>query len=177
MTASDRLGPEAVLLDLVARTKTDVLTALADRAAALSRTDPGKIVRAVHEREKLGSTGVGSGVALPHAGVPGLVEPVVLVARLARSVDWEAIDDRPVDLVVAVLSPIGGPGTSFDLLAHFARHLRSEDTRRRLRGSPDVDGILRTLCEAFDRRPPRLGADGEIEDMTAVGEAATGDRS
>lgn len=132
MSTLPLLGPDAVLLDLVARGKADVLKVLAARAAEIAGGDAGEIARALSEREALGSTGVGSAVALPHAAVRGPRAPLALFARLARPIDWGAIDDRPVDLVVAVLTPLDG-GASLDPLARFARLLRGEATRNRLR--------------------------------------------
>jgi PTS system nitrogen regulatory IIA component len=148
MTLSDHLRPETVLLDLTARTKAEVLKSLAAHAAEAIGRDPSEIARALTERETLGSTGVGSGVALPHAAIPRLAEPIALFARLARPIDWEAIDDRPIDLVVAVLSPTEWPGTSPNLLAKFARLMRGEDTRARLRACSDIDRLLTIVAEA-----------------------------
>lgn len=148
MTLSNPLRPEAVLLDLSARTKADVLKALARRAGEISGGDPVEIDRALTEREKLGSTGVGSGVALPHAALGGLCESVVLFARLTRPIDWEAIDDRPVDLVTVVLSPIEGPGASLNLLAKFARLLRGEGVRAQIRACSDADRLSNIVAEA-----------------------------
>jgi len=133
MTPPDPLRPDAVLLDLPGRTKMEVLDAVAARAAAITGRDPRAVARALGERERLGSTGVGSGVALPHAAVGGLTEPLALFVRLARPIDWQAIDDRPVDLVLAVLSPAHGEGASLDVLSKYARRLRGEATRARLR--------------------------------------------
>ncbi len=148
MTLSEHLRPEAVLLDLQARTKAEVLKSIAARAAEVAGRDPSEIARALTEREALGSTGVGSGVALPHAAIRGLAEPIAIFVRLARPIDWEAIDDRPVDLVAAVLSPADGPGASLNLLARLARLLRGEDKRARMRRCADVDRLLSIIAEA-----------------------------
>lgn len=133
MPLSDHLGPDAVVLGPTGRTKAEVLSALADRAATLLGRDPAPILRALLDREALGSTGVGAGIALPHASLAEIAAPIALVARLARPVDWAAIDDLPVDLVVVVLSPAGTPGDSLDLLSKIARLLRAPDLCERLR--------------------------------------------
>lgn len=139
--SSDPPRPDTVLLDLPARTKTDVLKALAAHVAEFTGGELLVISRALLDREVLGSTGVGSGVALPHASVDGLAEPVALFARLARPIDWEAIDDRPVDMVLAVLSPsVDGQGSP-DLLARFARVLRNPEARRRLAACSTTDQV------------------------------------
>ena len=132
MTSTNPIRLDAVLLALPARTKIEVLRASAARAAEISGSDPLTVFRALADREKLGSTGVGSGVALPHAAVDGLVEPVALFARLEKPVDWEAIDEQPVDLVVVVLSPTTGGEGAPNPLARSARLLRSAEVRRRL---------------------------------------------
>lgn len=137
--SSDPIRPDAVLLDLTGRTKAEVLRALAARAAALAGREPLDLARALTERETLGSTGVGSGVALPHASLDELVRPVVLFARLAGPIDWEAIDDRPVDLVLAVFSPARGAAPAAIALSRFARLLRNEATRARLRSGGEAD--------------------------------------
>lgn len=139
MTSFDPNRLDAVLLDLPARTKADVLKLVAARAAALTGLDPAAVVRALGDREKLGSTGVGSGVALPHAGVAGLRDPMVIFSRPAAPIDWEAIDDRPVDLVLAVLTPARTTGASLNVLSRYARVLRSEETRARLRGGGEAE--------------------------------------
>lgn len=133
MTPSVPLRPEAMSLDLPARTRADVLEALAARAAVVAGLDPLAVARALADREALGSTGVGSGVAMPHAPVDGLDAALVLFVRLARPIDWEAIDDEPVDLVLAVLSPTRVAGASMNVLSKFARLLRSDAVRARLR--------------------------------------------
>ena len=142
----DPLRPDAIFLDLPALTKAEVLKTLAARAVEIAGGDPVVIARALNDREKLGSTGVGAGVALPHAAIDDLTEPVALFARLARPIDWEAIDDQPVDLVAVVLSPHRGAGSSLNLLAKFARWLRDSVTRDTLRACTDVDQVRRSIA-------------------------------
>jgi PTS system nitrogen regulatory IIA component len=146
MTVSDPLRPAALLLDLPARTRAEVLDAVAVRAAEITGREAREIARALADREALGSTGVGSGVALPHATIAGLGAPLALFVRLARPLDWEAIDDRPVDLVVAVLSPDRPPSPSPSLLSRCARLLRDEANRRRLRSGGEAE-VVHALTE------------------------------
>jgi PTS system nitrogen regulatory IIA component len=145
MILADHVPAGAVLIGLSARTKAEVLKALAERAGELGGLPAAAILAALAEREALGSTGVGGGVALPHAALSGLALPVAVVARLARPIDWEAIDEVGVDLVVAVLTPATGAGASLDLLAGFARQLRSPARRDRLRAARDGDALRAEL--------------------------------
>lgn len=141
MSDSEALALDGVELDLVARTKSEVLEHLALRAGAATGRSAAEIARALGDRERLGSTGVGSGVALPHADIRGLAGPVALFARLAEPVDWDAIDDHPVDLVVVVLSPsLEGCGSPH-LLANFARVLRNPSVRKKLASCSSADRI------------------------------------
>ena len=139
MTSPDPLRPDAILLDLPGRTRMEILAALATRVAEIVGGDPLAIRRALTAREQLGSTGVGAGVALPHAELAGLDRAIAIFARPARPVDWEAIDDRPVELVVAVLSPPNRGDGSPNLLARLARLLRNPETRRRLATCTSLD--------------------------------------
>lgn len=152
MPDPDPLTVDVVLLDLVARTKSEVLRRIAEHCEAHVGRAAQDIVRALADRERLGSTGVGSEVALPHADILGLERSFTLFARLARPVEWDAIDDRPVALVATVLSPSPGGRGSSDLLATFARILRSPEARQRLSASTTRDQV----CEIFaDRGRPR----------------------
>lgn len=99
------------------------------------------VVSAVMERERLGSTGVGSGVAIPHARIAGLKTVKAVFARLETPISYEAIDDRPVDLVVLLLAPMDAGGEHLKALAQVSRLLRREEMRSRLRTAPDSDGL------------------------------------
>ncbi|TBW41370.1 PTS sugar transporter subunit IIA [Siculibacillus lacustris] len=150
MTLSVHLKPEAVVLGLAARTRNDVLRGLAERCATALGGEPATILRALSDREALGSTGVGHGVAMPHAAIAGLAAPFALAARLAAPIDWQAIDDQPVDLVVVVLSPSEGPAGSPNPIAKFARRLRAPETRARLRAAPTAAAFHAALTGPID---------------------------
>lgn len=147
MTLITHLKPEDVELGLGARTKTEALKILSDRCAVRLGCDPATVLRALADREALGSTGVGEGVALPHASIPGLSVPFVTVARLAQPVDWGAIDDMLVDLVVVALSPIDGATLSLNVVAKIARRLRSAELRARLRTAVSAGAAYAALVE------------------------------
>lgn len=99
------------------------------------------VVNAAMERERLGSTGVGSGVALPHARIEGLDQVKVAFARLDDPIEFESIDDRPVDLAVLILAPPDAGSEHLRALAQISRRLRNEDVRGRLRRAPDAESL------------------------------------
>ncbi len=105
------------------------------------------IVSAVAERERLGSTGVGYGVAIPHARLEGIDEVRAVFARLETPLDYEAIDERPVDLVVLLLAPAGASSLHLKALAQVSRLLRREDIRERLRSAPGAEALHLLLTE------------------------------
>jgi K+-transporting ATPase KdpF subunit len=96
-------------------------------------------------REELGSTGVGNGVALPHARLVGLKTPFSLFARLRRAIDFEAIDDQPVDLVFLLLLPESENGEQLNALACAARALRDPEVLKQIRGAADPDALFRAI--------------------------------
>jgi nitrogen PTS system EIIA component len=100
-------GPDAVLASVKASSKNSVLAELASRAAALFKLDERRLFDRLLERERLGSTGIGSGIAIPHARLGARDTPVGLFARLASPVDFDSIDDRPVNLVFLLVAPEG----------------------------------------------------------------------
>lgn len=105
------------------------------------------IVSAAMERERLGSTGVGSGVAIPHARIEGIDTVKAVFARLEAPLDYEAIDDRPVDLVVLLLAPANASGDHLKALAQVSRLLRREDIRARLRAAPNAESLYMLLTQ------------------------------
>ncbi len=147
MSDNERLFPDVVVFDLAAHTKAEVLEALSEQLAAILGRDGGEIARALVDRERLGSTGVGSGVALPHADVSGLGHPFALFARLARPIDWDAIDEQPVDLVVVVLSSSLQAGGEPGPLARSARVLRNPEARRTLAACTDLAQVHRVFAQ------------------------------
>lgn len=121
-------------------------------AAGSSDIQGRDVLAAVMERERLGSTGFGSGVAVPHARLEGLDCVRAVFARLETPIEYEAIDERPVDLVVMLLAPIDAGGAHLKALAQVSRLLRREDMRARLRAAPDVDSLHLLLSESSTER-------------------------
>ena len=145
MIITDILDPESVVLDLRAPDKRRVLDELARRSSALTGLEPGAIVEALSKRERLGSTGMGSGIAIPHARLASLARPVGLFARLRPPVEFDAIDGEKVDLVFLLLMPAQAQGEHLNALACVARKLRDEQVRaglRRAHVAEQLYGIL-----------------------------------
>ena len=136
MTIVDLLEPGNVVLDLRAADKRRLLDELARRASALSGVDAGIVAEALISRERLGSTGMGSGIAIPHARLPALARPVGLFARLRPPLDFDAIDGEKVDLVFLLLLPAQAQGEHLNALACVARKLRDEQVAAALRKAP-----------------------------------------
>ncbi|MDX3807643.1 PTS sugar transporter subunit IIA [Bosea thiooxidans] len=144
MTPSDIIRQHSIVR-LSGASKAAVFQALARQAAEQLALPESVILTALNRREALGSTGVGKGVAMPHAPVPGLTQPFGLLARLDRAIAYQAIDDEPVDLVCLVLTPENGGKGRIDALACLARLLRSQAVCERIRsaaGSEDIRALL-----------------------------------
>jgi len=151
MDLSDLLKPEAVLPSLSAQSKKQMLQEVC--AAAAERTGLGEreIFDTILQRERLGSTGVGHGVAIPHGKLKTLNGLVGVFARLTRPVDFDALDDQPVDLVFLLLAPETAGADHLKALARIARVLRDSSVAQKLRSAADASelySILVTPAEA-----------------------------
>ncbi|MDV2988120.1 UNVERIFIED_CONTAM: PTS sugar transporter subunit IIA [Methylobacteriaceae bacterium AG10] len=141
MTVDDILSPADVVHGLRASGKTALLEDLARRAGRSLDLDADTILAALVRREGLGSTGVGDGLALPHARLETVRKPFGLLARLREPLDFDAVDERPVDLVFLLLLPTAEGGNHLNALACVARKLRDPDTAAALRGARDAAGV------------------------------------
>src|SRR5262245_55753495 len=121
MEIDDFLRPADVMIDVRAGDKARLLRDLAQRAAAQLGLDPDAVSAALLQREQLGSTGTGGGIALPHARLAGVKKPFALLARLAKAIEFDAIDGRPVDIVCLLLLPTDAQGEQLNALARAAR--------------------------------------------------------
>ena len=128
MKISDFLSPTQVMIDVRARSKGRLLEQLSTEAAAEAGLAADEVVREIAKREELGSTGVGNGVALPHARLQSLKSPFGLFARLRHPIDFDAIDGEPVDIVVLLLIPEASDSAKGNALACVARALRDAET-------------------------------------------------
>jgi nitrogen PTS system EIIA component len=145
MPLSDLVAPQAVIPALKVNNKKQVLQELAARAAALTGRGEREILDILQQREKLGSTGVGNGIAIPHGKLPKLERLFGLFARLDRPIDFEALDGQPVDLVFLLLSPEAAGADHLRALAGVARLFRDPEIVRRLRDSRDAEAIYAVL--------------------------------
>jgi PTS system nitrogen regulatory IIA component len=139
------LFPAGRVCVLRAADKQRAIAEVARRAAEAAGLPPGDVTTALAAREALGSTGVGAGIAVPHARLEGLRETVCLFARLERPIDWGAIDRRPVDLVFLLLSPANGEADHLATLAAGTRRLRDAATAAALRAAHDPEALRRVL--------------------------------
>jgi PTS system nitrogen regulatory IIA component len=133
MELADILTEESVVFCTDQTTKTDVLKMLAETAAAPTGLSVDEIYEAIDNREALGSTGLGNGIAIPHGKLPGLKHVHAVFARLSHPVDFDSVDDQPVDLVMMLLAPLGSGADHLKALAMVARILRTESVVDRLR--------------------------------------------
>ncbi|MES2055661.1 MAG: PTS sugar transporter subunit IIA [Pseudomonadota bacterium] len=149
---SDLLLPETVVQGVAAGTKKALLQQLAAMLADIHGLDGKLVADALIGREKLGSTGFGGGVAIPHGKLAGLPQVIGLFARVAQPVEFQAIDDLPVDLIFVLLSPPDAGAAHLKALARVSRRLRDRDFLAKLRGagSPDALYALFTQDEARD---------------------------
>ncbi|HEY2754185.1 MAG TPA: PTS sugar transporter subunit IIA [Pseudolabrys sp.] len=146
MTLSDFLSPSNVLLQKRAADSRQLLHDLSQRAAACLGLDEAAIVAALLKREALGSTGMGNGVAIPHARLAPVKKPFGLLARLDQPIDFDAIDGRPVDLVFVLLLPATGEGEQLGALALVARRLRMPEVLERLRRARNTLELHEVVC-------------------------------
>jgi len=146
MPLSDLVAPQAVIPVLKVNSKKQVLQELAARAAELSGRSEREILDILQQREKLGSTGVGNGIAIPHGKLPKLDRLFGLFARLDRPIDFESLDGQPVDLVFLLLAPEAAGADHLKALARIARLLRDPDTAKKLRESRDAEAIYAVLA-------------------------------
>ncbi|MGO4831706.1 PTS sugar transporter subunit IIA [Rhizobiaceae sp. 2RAB30] len=150
MQVSEFLRPEDVVVDYAAPSKLKLLHFLSKRAGETLGLAEQTILDPLHAREALGSTGIGEGVAIPHTKVAGLKRPFGMLVRLARPVDFDAVDETPVDLVFMLLMPADGGKDHLNVLAAVARQLRSPEVLKKLRqaGSAEACWAVATSGDA-----------------------------
>ena len=151
MELADILAARSVLVCTDALTKRQLFELLAKTAATATGFDQDVLAEALLDRESLGSTALGNGIAIPHGKVPGLPQVVAVLARLESPLDFDAVDDQPVDLVVALLAPLGSGADHLKALSRVARLLRTDsvvDAVRRLSIPARIHEVLTTPVEA-----------------------------
>jgi len=145
MEINEILKPEAVLSGLKVGNKKHMLQELARHASELTKIDERKIFETLLERERLGTTGVGNGIAIPHGKLKEIDRLHAVFARLDKPVDFAAIDEHPVDLVFLLIAPEGAGADHLKALARISRLLRDESMRKKLRGADSSDGLYLLL--------------------------------
>ncbi|ACK51739.1 putative PTS IIA-like nitrogen-regulatory protein PtsN [Methylocella silvestris BL2] len=151
MTPEQIIGRDGVLLIEKTADKHALLATLAHRLAERAGCDEPALLAAVLKREALGSTGIGDGVAIPHARLANVKNPVGVLAILSRPVDFQAIDDKPVDVAVLLALPETGAGAALEALSCLSRRLRQSGLRADLRRAVSSGAAYEILCA--DRKP------------------------
>jgi PTS system nitrogen regulatory IIA component len=142
---------ECVIVNLRAGNKRQVLLELARKAATLTGLAEDAIYEVLNEREHLGTTGIGHGIAIPHGKLPGLDRVHGVFAKLERPVDFDAIDNQPVDLIFLLLAPANCGADHLKALAKVSRMLRDRILCEKMRGSTSCDAIYALMNETESR--------------------------
>ena len=145
MKVSDFLSSADVTIDTAFVDKRKLLEDLAQRAATVVDIEPNLILAELQKREELGSTGMGGGVAIPHARFHHLHKPFGMLVRLKKPIDFDAVDGKPVDTIALLLLPDARDGERLGALACFARKLRDPSAIAALRRARDGAEIYRSL--------------------------------
>ncbi len=145
MEISDFLSPDAVVVDLAAASKKQALQALSQRVARVAGLEERAVFDVLLERERLGTTGVGKGIAIPHGKIANLDRIYGLFARLKPPVPFESLDDEPVDLVFLLLAPAAAGADHLKALARISRLLRNPAQCEKLRKAPDARTVYSLL--------------------------------
>jgi PTS system nitrogen regulatory IIA component len=147
MEIADLITPDAVVAHLKAGNKKQVLQELAAKAAVITKLPEARIFETLSEREKLGSTGMGQGVAIPHGRFAGVTRMTGLFARLDTPVEFDAMDDQPVDLFFLLLAPEGAGADHLKALARVSRLLRNQSICEKLRSATQPAALYALLTE------------------------------
>lgn len=145
MDIADLLAPDGIVLRGGASSKRQALHMVAEAASQALGLDADRVLEALLEREALGSTGLGAGVAVPHARLAGVERVSAVLVRLDTPVAYDAVDDRPVDLLLALFAPPRDGAEHLRALAAVSRSLRSADLRDHLRQAQTADALRALL--------------------------------
>ena len=148
MDIAELISPEAILPSLRVSSKKQALQELSKRAAELTGQPERGIFEVLIQRERLGTTGVGQGIAIPHGKLPTLDRLYALFARLETPIDFDAIDEQPVDLICLLLAPETAGADHLKALAQVSRLLRNKAICEKIRGSDSPDAIYALLAES-----------------------------
>ena len=147
MQITDLLSPEGVLSALKVQGKKQLLQDLSVRAAAIVRLPDRRIFETLNERERLGTTGVGQGIAIPHGRLADIDKITGVFARLDPAIEYDAVDNQPVDLVFMLLAPEGAGADHLKALARVSRLLRNQSVCEKLRAAKSAEALYAILTE------------------------------
>jgi PTS system nitrogen regulatory IIA component len=147
MEIADLITPKSVIAQLRVTNKKQALQELAKRAATMTGADERAIYDVLVERERLGTTGIGNGIAIPHGKLRGLSRLYGIFARLERPIPFEAIDEQPVDLMFVLLAPEDAGADHLKALARISRLLRDRAMCEKLRGTDNADALYALLTD------------------------------
>jgi len=147
MDIAELITPQSVIASLRSSNKRQLLQELARRAAPLVSLHEKTIFDTLLERERLGSTGIGAGTAVPHGRIPGLERIFALFARLEKPIPFESVDDQPVDLVFLLLTPDSAGADHLKALARVSRLFRNRAVCQKLRGTDSADALYALLTD------------------------------
>ncbi|PTE08258.1 PTS sugar transporter subunit IIA [Mesorhizobium helmanticense] len=150
MKVAEFIRPESVVVDLAAKSKSRVLQIMSAKASEALGIEERPVLQALVDREKLGSTGIGEGIAIPHTRVAGVVHPFGMLARLSKAIDFEAVDDIPVDIVFLLLIPGESRKDHLNALACVARQLRSHEVLKKIRSATSADELYAAVVLQAD---------------------------
>jgi PTS system nitrogen regulatory IIA component len=148
MKISDLLSSENSVANIRVSEKAALLKELCARAAISLNLEADALLRGLLKREELGSTGVGGGIAIPHARIPGIQRPFGVLARLTKPIEFNAVDERPVDIAFMLLLPGTPVGEELNALASVTRKLRDPSVVARIRKAPDGASMYRAITGA-----------------------------
>jgi len=147
MNLGDLITPEAIFASLRVQNKKQALHEMAEKASKITGINARQILETLMQRERVGSTGVGRGIAIPHGRVPQLTGIVSLFARLQEPIEFDAMDGEPVDLIFLLLAPEHAGADHLKALARISRLLRDPASAEKLRGAKDRAAIYAVLTE------------------------------
>lgn len=147
MSLHDLIDADAIIASLKASTKKQALQEISERASAIAGIPAREIFDSLLQRERLGSTGVGGGIAIPHGKLTRVPRMLGVFARLDKPIDFEALDGEPVDLICLLLAPESAGADHLKSLSRVARALRDPGLTTRLRATKDASGLYLLLTQ------------------------------
>jgi len=152
MNISELLNERLILPNLAGTTKQDVMEEVVEHLATVQQgINAGELLKALLEREKLGSTGIGNGIAIPHGKLAGLSDIILVFARSIGGVPFEAIDGKPIHLIFLLVAPANSTGGHLKALARLSRLLKNDAFRRALLTAPTAQDILGAIIDEDNR--------------------------